>query len=127
MTSLCIAVAAAVVAILPADRLTVSWLHSVERVTWEEDWRALPGGLALIEARVKGSGAGMEPGAAAVLENGSWRYRPDLPPQARLVLARSTFTDDYTLCWNDRCERLDGLIPSAAPAAPAEIYPCPPG
>ena len=33
------------------------------RPVWEEDWRASPAGLELVEARVQGSGAGMEPPA----------------------------------------------------------------
>jgi hypothetical protein len=53
------------------------WTHSIEKIRWEEDWRIEDGALHLVEARIRGSGAGMEPPAGAVLKNGVWHYRPN--------------------------------------------------
>ncbi|MFX8809293.1 DUF1850 domain-containing protein, partial [Acinetobacter baumannii] len=79
---------------------TLAWTHSVEKIAWEEDWRILADGrLAIAAARIRGSGAGLEPPADAVLVDGAWTYRPELPPQAALRLTRSHFTADYRLCW----------------------------
>jgi hypothetical protein len=58
--SLCLAAGALVVA-LGGDEITLRWRHSVQKTLWEEVWRDTPGGLRLIEARVEGSGAGMDP------------------------------------------------------------------
>ena len=62
---------------------TLGWTHSVEHVRWEEDWRVTPAGLELVEARVQGSGAGMEPPEGARLAGGWWTWRPARPPQRR--------------------------------------------
>src|SRR5690606_23223998 len=51
-------VAGKVIAPLMAGAMTLAWTHSVENIAWEEDWRATPAGLEIVEARVKGSGAG---------------------------------------------------------------------
>ena len=40
---------------------TLVWTHSVEKVEWQEDWKIINSKLKIVEARVKGSGAGMEP------------------------------------------------------------------
>jgi hypothetical protein len=71
---LCIA-AGALVTTLAVESFTLAWTHSIEKTRWEEDWRLAGGRLQLVEARIRGSGAGMEPPAGAVLENGVWRYR----------------------------------------------------
>ena len=65
--SLCI-LAAGKTTVLAVSAFTLSWTHSVEKTRWEEDWRVTPAGLEIVEARVKGSGAGMEPPEGAVLE-----------------------------------------------------------
>ena len=69
MPALCVLSAGKTIT-LAASLFTLSWTHSVERVRWEEDWRVTPAGLEIVEARVKGSGAGMEPPPDAVLKNG---------------------------------------------------------
>lgn len=92
---------------LGAALFTLSWTHSVEKIRWEEDWRAGPAGLELVEARVQGSGAGMEPPPEARFENGWWRYRPSLPPQAELALAASGATGSgWKLCASEECHEL---------------------
>ncbi len=105
--------AGALVATLAVESFTLAWTHSIEKIRWEEDWRIEAGLLHLVEARIRGSGAGMEPPAGAVLENGTWRYRPVLAPLARLRLANSTYAADYLLCFESRCRPLAELAGSA--------------
>ncbi|MBX3572384.1 MAG: DUF1850 domain-containing protein [Mesorhizobium sp.] len=86
---------------------TLAWTHSVEKVRWEEDWELSGAGLRIVEARVKGSGAGMEVPDGAVLRDGVWRYVPSLPPQRELLLARSGATaGGWELCAEDRCREI---------------------
>ncbi|TIW17730.1 MAG: DUF1850 domain-containing protein, partial [Mesorhizobium sp.] len=72
--SLCILTAGKTVT-LAAAAFTLSWTHSVERTRWQEDWKVSPTGLHVVEARVKGSGAGMEPPEGSVLREGWWVYQ----------------------------------------------------
>ncbi|WP_295812741.1 DUF1850 domain-containing protein [uncultured Nitratireductor sp.] len=105
---------------LGAALFTLSWTHSVEKIRWEEDWRATPAGLEIVEARVRGSGAGMEPPSEAQLENGWWSYRPSLPPQAELALAASGATDSgWRLCAAGACHEL-----GAEPGEPVIVRYC---
>ena len=98
-------------AFLPTLAFTLAWVHSVERTEWQEDYRIVSGRLALVEARIRGSGAGMEPPPGAVLDGGWWRYHPDLPPLPELRLTRSTVTADYRLCWDSVCGPLSAFAP----------------
>src|SRR5690606_7797036 len=83
---------------------TLSWTHSVQKLRWEEDWRVAPAGLEIVEARIKGSGAGMEPAEDAVLRNGWWTYRPTVPPRQEILLAASgATTSGWTLCTPNTC------------------------
>lgn len=117
--SLCI-LAAGKVAALAVTAFTLSWTHSVEKTLWEEDWRVTPAGLEIVEARIKGSGAGMEPPADAVLEDGWWRYAPAVSPRPELVLAASGATGaGWSLCAEGSC-RLVG----AAAGEPVILKPC---
>jgi hypothetical protein len=111
MTALCLALAGSVVAVLPTSSFSLSWTHSVEQVPWVEVYDIENGRLILREARVAGSGAGMEPGTAAEGIKGSWRYRPELPPVHRLTLAGSGLGGDYTLCWLNQCHFLGTVLP----------------
>ena len=52
----------------------------------------VPDGLTVVEGRVEGSGAGMEPPPDAVLEDGAYVYTPSLAPIPELVLAASGAT-----------------------------------
>jgi hypothetical protein len=63
----------------------------------------------LTEARVQGSGAGMEPPPDAVMSGGGWTWHPNTRI-AELRLTRSTFTRDYALCWRERCAELGALV-----------------
>jgi len=86
---------------------TLAWTHSVEKVRWEEDWELSGAGLRIVEARVKGSGAGMEVPDGAVLRDGVWRYVPSLRPQRELLLARSGATGgSWELCGDGSCREI---------------------
>ncbi len=106
--------AGALHAFIATAQFALAWTHSIEKILWEEDYRAVNGRLELIEARVRGSGAGMEPPAGAVLRDGAWHYRPALPPQPALQLARSTYVRDYDLCVEGTCRPLADWIPISA-------------
>lgn len=118
MMALCLAVLAggaaapnvAATVPLPDARFTLTWSHSIEKVEWQEDWRVEAGRLRGIEARVKGSGAGMEPPPYATLAGG-W-YRWPMPPQDqnRLILARSDAVADHRLCVGGDCRGLSYYI-----------------
>lgn len=115
----CLMVGAAAIA-LAGQGFTLSWQHSVEKIEWRESWEVLPGGLHLTEARVKGSGAGMEPGDGARLQDGWWVWTPDLPPVPDLELAASGATGGgWTLCSGGSCRTL-----GTEPGAPVRLAPC---
>lgn len=117
--SLCVIAAGKMVA-MAATTFTLAWTHSVEKTEWRENWRLTPAGLELIEARVKGSGAGMEPPDDAVLEDGWWRYAPKLAPLPRLTLAASgAAPSGWSLCTAAACVEL-----GAEPGEAVVIEPC---
>ena len=122
MSGVCIAVGALTV-FVQLQAFTLAWTHSIEKIRWEEDWRIEDGRLRIVEARIRGSGAGMEPPAGAVLDNGVWRYMPQLAPLERLNLAHSNFTPGYELCTEGRCRPLAELV-GHAENSPLEIYAC---
>lgn len=101
---------------LGSDSFTLAWTHSIEKVRWEEDYRLENGALLLVDARIRGSGAGMEPPPDAVLKHGVWHYRPAQARFPRLALANSAFGGHYDVCVDGRCRTL--------PSAPARIEPC---
>jgi hypothetical protein len=111
--SICIAVAlsSTILARLP-DRFTLAWEHTVEKVRWEEDYVAANGMLVLREARIQGTGAGMEMPPDAELADGAWRYRPDLPALPKVYLRNLELPLGYDVCWGGRCRRLRTLIGS---------------
>ncbi len=123
--SLCLA-AGAVSAVLAVDAFTLSWIHSIEKIRWEEDWRIAGSVLVIDEARIRGSGAGMEPPAGAVLKDGVWRYRPAVPPQPVLRLAHSPHAAGYTLCTATVCAPLADRLPGIDNNAVIELRACPP-
>jgi hypothetical protein len=121
MSAVCL-VAGAVAAVLMGDGFTLSWTHSVEKVEWQEDYRVIDGRLTLETARVKGSGAGMEPPDGAVRRDGWWEYHPRRSLD-RLRLARSDAAGDYRLCRAGACVPLTDLVRGAT-AATVEIFAC---
>lgn len=85
----------------------LSWIHSVEKTQWQEDWVISEAGFVLVSARIKGSGAGMEPPEDAQLRDGWYHYHPDIPPRRELTLAASgASVSGWTLCAPDRCVEL---------------------
>jgi hypothetical protein len=120
---ICLVVAGVVRATLPQPEFTLTWEHSVQKTRWEERYRADREALTLVEARVQGSGAGMEPAPQAVLRGGWWAWQPGTRLSV-LRLTRSEFTPDYTLCWRDRCAALGELVGTNAESAVVEVRPC---
>lgn len=103
--------------------LTLAWTHSVEKTRWEEDWRLTPGGLVLIESRIQGSGAGMDPPPQARFDGKWWRWPDGRAPLPKIELRRSGATDDWTICRSGRCEALGALVPDGAD--PVALARCP--
>ncbi len=115
--SLCVASAVAALS-LAGNAFVLSWTHSVERTEWQEHWLVVEGGrLQMDWARVKGSGAGMEPAPDAVLRDGWWVYRPKLPPQTSVTLAVSGATvDGWRLCVDGgACHDIEKLVAGGGP------------
>jgi hypothetical protein len=123
VSGICLA-AGALHAVLLANAFTLSWTHSVEKTEWQEDYRVVSGTLRLEAARIKGSGAGMEPPADAVLRDGWWEYRPHLAPMPALRLTFSHATADYRLCWAEGCKSLGELLPNLGDPTVVELRPC---
>lgn len=105
---------------MAAAVFSLSWTHSVEETQWEERWTVEPAGLRLVEARVQGSGAGMDPPEGAVFREGWWIWRPQTAPVAELVLAASGATGDgWKLCAGERC-----LLVGAEAGLPVRLRAC---
>jgi len=118
--SLCVVIAGGKTVAIAAVAFTLSWTHSVEKVRWEEEWQVKPGGLKIVEARIQGSGAGMEPPPGSVLQDGWWVYVPDLPLQPEISLATSGATSSaWSLCAEGRCMTL-----GAEAGDPVVLRPC---
>lgn len=92
---------------LAAPGFTLEWRHSVTRTLWWERWTAGPKGLAPVEARMTGPGAGMEPPQDAVWRGGAWHFAPHVPPQQVVHLAASGATGGgWRLCGGGNCHDL---------------------
>ena len=129
MNALCLGLAGVVWAQVPLTEFTLAWQHSVEKIRWEEDYRLSPAGLVLDAARVRGTGAGMEIPDDAVLRDGSWHYRPQLPALQPLRLGRSdaAAAGDYQLCSAAGCHPLAHWLGPPDPLRPVvELWSCPP-
>ena len=108
--SLCLAAGALIVA-LGSGEITLAWRHSVQKTLWQEVWRDTPAGLVMTEARIQGSGAGMEAPPEARLVDGFWRWRPTLPPQSEIVMRRSGATADWQVCVAGTCRAMGDYLP----------------
>jgi hypothetical protein len=115
----------AVQMLLAGDSFTLAWTHSVEKTRWEEDWNVGLAGLQLVEARIEGSGAGMEPPQGAVFDGKVWRYHPPLAfVQDQIILARSGATAGaWEICSQGNCQPIPES--GAADEGPAILKPCP--
>ncbi|MDP2415981.1 MAG: DUF1850 domain-containing protein [Hydrogenophaga sp.] len=120
LTGICLALVATAAApvFVSAERFTLAWTHSIEKVRWEEDYAVMPSPppsppiLHAQAARVRGSAAGMEPPDDARLDNGWYTYTPQVRTPTELRLSRSEFTADYELCLNERCQPMSVWLPS---------------
>jgi hypothetical protein len=121
VTALCIAGADALVRIAGLA-FTLSWTHTVQKTRWEEDWRVAPDRLVLVEARVQGSGAGMEPPPEAVLRDGFYRWRPGTAVP-ELLLRQDPGAGAWSLCAADGCATIRDRL--GRPADPVRLAPCP--
>lgn len=107
--SLCLA-SAGIVKALSIATFTLVWTHSIEKTDWQEDWRVTPEGLVLTQARVKGSGAGMEPPPGARLVDGWFQWRPEGGPKPQMVLANSGAAGEWRLCHGGNCRTLSEIF-----------------
>jgi hypothetical protein len=120
---LCLAAGAAT-AVLSVHSFTLAWTHSIARTRWEEDWQIRDRMLVIAEARIRGTGAGMEPPADAVLKDGVWHYKPAVG-LAQLRLAHSPYTAGYELCVDGRCGPLAEYLPGAENPTTIVLEACP--
>lgn len=126
MSALCLA-GGGLLSTLSATLFTLQWTHSVERIVWQEDWRVDADALVLVEARIRGSGAGMDPPDGAVLRDGVWHYRVArrLP---RLLLSSGGSQPEYLLCAAGECRPITDWLGGTAADGRIALYPCvPPG
>ncbi|QSX37341.1 DUF1850 domain-containing protein [Shewanella sedimentimangrovi] len=122
MLGLCLGMAGVVWTRLPLEHFSLQWQHSVEKIRWEEDYRLESQGLRLVEARVRGTGAGMEIPDDAWYADGSWHYVPALAPIPVLSLGRSPQVADWQLCRDGECHELSHWL--GPPQAEVELWPC---
>jgi hypothetical protein len=116
---LCVAAAGQVKA-LALSLFAISWIHSVEKTEWQETWQITDSGLKITEARVMGSGAGMDPGEGARIEGKWWVWHPDLPPQRELLLSNSgTTVSGWTICGAGQCTAIPADF-----AGTVRLFPC---
>lgn len=125
MIGLCMGLAGVAWAQLPISQFTLAWNHTVEKIRWEEDYRVTRHGLVLMEARIRGSGAGMEVPEDARLENGSWHYRRQVPPLQPLRLGRTPEAGDYQLCVEGTCHFMSRWVGEPTNSQPfIQIWSC---
>lgn len=120
----CVAAGGLVVA-LAMQSFTLAWTHSIEKIRWEEDWRVEGDRLRLVEARVRGSGAGMEAPVGSVFEGGVWRYDPHVAPLEVLRLTHSVYTAGYEICRDGACRPLEESAPRAGNGDVIALSACP--
>lgn len=101
---------------VPTEQFTLAWDHSIEKIRWEEDYAVVLGSsgqpvLQAQQARIKGSGSGMEPPADAVYREGAFYYTPVMHSPELLRLTRSEFVPDYQWCDAQGCRPLSAIIP----------------
>jgi len=109
---ICLVVAGVIRSTLPTSEFTLAWDHSVQKTRWEERYRIDGGALVLVEARVQGSGAGMEPPPDAHHDHGMWTWQPNTR-HTELRLTQSSFAGDYTICDGGHCTGMSELTGAA--------------
>ena len=63
-----------------------------------------------MQARVKGSGAGMEPPPEARLVDGWFQWRPERAPMPQVVLGNSGAAGEWRLCHDGNCRTLSEIF-----------------
>jgi hypothetical protein len=107
--SLCLA-SAGVVKTLSIAAFTLVWTHSIEKTEWQENWRITPDGLELVQARIKGFGAGMEPPTDARLVDGWFQWQPKRAPMPEVILGNSGAAGEWRLCHGGSCRTLSDIF-----------------
>jgi len=120
---LCFA-AAGVVKVLSVTAFTLAWTHSIEKIEWQEDWHVTAQGLELVEARVKGSGAGMEPPPEARLVNDWFEWSPKVAPLPQVVLGNSGLAGEWRICTDGHCRTLSDVLGRKLGAEPTVMKIC---
>ncbi|MBN9083753.1 MAG: hypothetical protein BGP04_16090 [Rhizobiales bacterium 62-17] len=111
--NLCI-VSGATITKVAALTFTLSWQHSVQKTEWTETWQVTPTALELVEARVEGTGAGMEPPEGSVFDGRFWRWKPTIPPLPEVRLSRSdAVPQGWRLCTADSCRPVASAVDHA--------------
>ncbi len=123
MSGICLS-AGLIAATLPLSAFTLAWTHSIEKIRWEEDYRVQGERLVLDEARIRGSGAGMEPPTDAQFKDGIWHYKPHLPPIEQLRLTHSPYVAGYEICSASGCQALTTVLAGLPEFALVEIRAC---
>ena len=99
---------------IPVQQFTLAWVHTIEKVRWEEDYAvesvAADAVLKAVSARVRGSAAGMEPPPDAQLKNGWYEYKPQISEPEVLRLTRSSFAADYEFCSSGFCQPMSAFL-----------------
>jgi len=109
---------------LAVTAFSLGWTHTVERTAWWEDWRIEADGLRLVRARIKGSGAGIDPPPEARLVDGWFTWVPRDSWRNSIVLRRASGTGDWQLCAPDLpCAPLGTML--GAEADPVTLTACP--
>lgn len=121
--SLCL-VSAGITKTLAVAVFTLAWTHSIEKTAWQEDWRVTPQGLQLIAARIKGTGAGMEPPPDAWLEGGWLQWSEHRPPQPELLLGNSGAAGEWRLCADGECRTLSEIMGQDIGSRPTTLSRC---
>lgn len=116
--TVCLAVGAKMLH-LTAAAFTLQWTHSVEHVAWAEDWTVTSEALILEEFRIKGSGAGMEPGPDAVLRDGWWVSAGHVQVPTLTLAASGATGGGWTFCADGTCTEI-----GAAQGPPVTLSPC---
>jgi hypothetical protein len=114
-----------VVKTLSVAAFTLVWTHSIEKVEWQEDWRITRAGLELVQARVKGSGAGMEPPPEARLIDGWFQWQPQRAPMPQVLLGNSGAAGEWRLCSEGHCRTLSEIFGHPIGANVTKMSACP--
>jgi len=107
--------------LIAATSFTLAWTHSVERTEWQEDWRLIGNRLEIVQARIKGSGAGMEPPDDARLIGGWWVYRPAVSVDEINLANAGGRAGRWRICTDGQCRAIAERL---APDVPLIIRRC---